>query len=598
MRVSDALRRGTALASLGLLAACEFSGGRAPVVTGRDAPAADPVPPSPLTLPVAAADALLRGCDLLDPAHCLLPFPSDHFTLPATAGSPQSVERGGTGRRIAFPLAAMPRNVLGKPIDPTEWNRNDGFSPGQMILAFVPDLAANPDGTIPDAPTIADPRLSLDVAASSVVVIDTTTGLPHPVWAEIDLNAGVLLVNPADNPVLGDQGSTLPNPKPAQAALIIRPAVNFRHGRRYVVMLKNLRDTSGATIAAGEAFTTCRDAGSSPLPPVTERCAALEETVFPMVESYGLRDESLYLAWDFTVISTESAVGRIRHMRDVAFTEVLGQTEDADGRIQSLGAPPEFEILEVIDLDDPEIVREIRGTYRIPSFVVPIDPSPLDGETQFRRIIDTLPAEFQDLIENGEVFPPIETSLPPNRLHYLPDEGAVNACDPANLAVSIRGGCLDQARFGDGLPDMSGTMSSTFTCRIARSTLGLSPEERFADADPARVRPARAGIYGHGLLGNHGEISQDQLQQLGNDHNFLFCATDWFGFAAGDLPNVISMTVDLSQFPVVPDATQQGILNMTFLARLLRHPEGFASDPAFQVGGRPVFENGLAHEIY
>ena len=25
----------------------------------------------------------------------------------------------------------MPRNRAGKPIDPTDWNRNDGFSPGR-----------------------------------------------------------------------------------------------------------------------------------------------------------------------------------------------------------------------------------------------------------------------------------------------------------------------------------------------------------------------------------------------------------------------------------------------------------------------------------
>lgn len=588
---------------VGLLIACDDGGRALPGAAGRDAPASDsagavvPLPP-PLALPVAAADALLRGCDLLDTAHCLLPFPSDHFTVAAASGTEQSVAAGGTGRRIALPPPGTPRNVLGKPIATSEWNRNDGFSPGQMIVTFVPDLAANEDGTIPGAPTIGDARLSLDIAASPVLVIDTETGQPHPVWAEIDLNAGTLLVNPTDNPILGDQGSTIPNPKPAQAALIVRPAVNFAHGRRYVVILKNLRDSGGAAIAASEAFALCRDGTGSPLPPVAARCAALETSVFPVVERYGLRDESLYLAWDFTVISSESAVRRIRHMRDVAFTEVLGQVEDSAGRIQELGQPPEFEILTVTELDDPEIVREIQGTFRIPSFVIPIDPSPFDGEAQIRRLIDSLPPAVQEQIEGGAVFPPIELSLPPNRLHYLPDASSANACDPAQLPGALLQGCLEQIRFGDGLPDMSGTLSSTFTCRVPRSTLGLTPEQAFDDADPAQLRPARPAIYGHGLLGSHGEISQDQLQQLGNDHNFLFCATDWFGFASGDLPNVLSMTLDVSLFPVIPDGTQQGILNMTFLARLLRHPQGFGAHPAFQVDGQPIFRNGLDNEVY
>ena len=34
----------------------------------------------------------------------------------------------------------MPRNVAGKPIDPTEWNRNDGFTPGSPIKTLVPGL--------------------------------------------------------------------------------------------------------------------------------------------------------------------------------------------------------------------------------------------------------------------------------------------------------------------------------------------------------------------------------------------------------------------------------------------------------------------------
>src|SRR5258706_12863170 len=75
-----------------------------------------------------AADAVARGCDVLDGAHCLYPFPSDWFAEAAPAGSPQSVAKGGTGRRVAFNRLAMPQNAFGRRVDPTEWNRNDGFS--------------------------------------------------------------------------------------------------------------------------------------------------------------------------------------------------------------------------------------------------------------------------------------------------------------------------------------------------------------------------------------------------------------------------------------------------------------------------------------
>ena len=62
----------------------------------------------------AAGDAALELagiCDDTDSAACLLPFPNDRFTVadPTT----------DTGRRVALSPLAMPRNVAGKPIDPT-----------------------------------------------------------------------------------------------------------------------------------------------------------------------------------------------------------------------------------------------------------------------------------------------------------------------------------------------------------------------------------------------------------------------------------------------------------------------------------------------
>ena len=100
-----------------------------------------------------AADAVARGCDVLDAAHCLYPFPSDWFTEAAPANSPQSKVKGGTGRRVAFNRLAMPQNTFGRRVDPTEWNRNDGFSPGQLLVTYVPGL------DVP-SPTVRPPRSS------------------------------------------------------------------------------------------------------------------------------------------------------------------------------------------------------------------------------------------------------------------------------------------------------------------------------------------------------------------------------------------------------------------------------------------------------
>ncbi len=50
--------------------------------------------------------------------------------------------------------------------------------------------------------------------------------------------------------------------------------------------------------------------------------------------------------------------------------------------------------------------------------------------------------------------------------------------------------------------------------------------------------------------------------------------------------------------PKVADRTQQGFLNFLFLARLIKDPRGFASDPAFQAGAAhtPVFDGTVFYD--
>ena len=66
--------------------------------------------------------------------------------------------------------------------------------------------------------------------------------------------------------------------------------------------------------------------------------------------------------------------------------------------------------------------------------------------------------------------------------------------------------------------------------------------------------PSRAGIYGHGLLDSHSAITYDGVPDISREYNFMFCAVDLFGFSTGDLVNVASTLVDVSNFPVVPMA--------------------------------------------
>src|SRR5918997_5337788 len=88
-----------------------------------------------LTIPTAAhaqGDAPSKRCDFTDPAVCLYPWPNDLFT--------KSDATTSTGKRLHLRRASMVRNKDGIPIDPTDINRADGFSPGSALLTKVPGL--------------------------------------------------------------------------------------------------------------------------------------------------------------------------------------------------------------------------------------------------------------------------------------------------------------------------------------------------------------------------------------------------------------------------------------------------------------------------
>ncbi|HUE39644.1 MAG TPA: hypothetical protein VMR29_09080, partial [Candidatus Binatia bacterium] len=135
--------------------------------------------------------ALRLPCEPLDKSLCLLPFPNDRFTKPDA--------RTASGRRIDFQLLEMPRSFGVLPIDPTEWNRNDGFSPGSMMLTFVPGLDLHQTwGTEAlTGPRVGGPNDPRDHVAdigryaapgAPMLLIDAASGERWPFWSELDEN--------------------------------------------------------------------------------------------------------------------------------------------------------------------------------------------------------------------------------------------------------------------------------------------------------------------------------------------------------------------------------------------------------------------------
>jgi len=464
-------------------------GGSAPGGSGPGAGGGDGAPPEDISSPpenppplgeLSTADA--DRCDFLDPSVCLYPFPNDHFTRE----DPDSA----TGRRLALDLLSMPRNRVGKPIDPSDHNRADGFSPGNLIVTKVPGLdsqeALERTGAVP----ITDMARSFD-PRQPVVVIEADTGERQLIWAEVDANPE----NPADR------------------TLIIRPGTNFEEGERYIVALRRLRNAEGQLLPPREEFRAYRDGIVTEDPAIEARRADYEE-IFTTLGRAGIQRRDLYLAWDFTVASEKSLAGRMLHIRDDAFAG-LGDGDLSDLEVE--GASPTFQVTRTEDFtveEDARIARRVEGNVVVPCY--------LDQ-------------------------PGCPTG---SRFVIGPDGNPIR--NPANFAAAA------------------------FICNIPR---------RAANGDPARP-----SLYGHGLLGSADQVDAGKLKAIGNDYGVMFCATDWAGFAQQDLPTVLTILQDLSEFPKLVDRTQQGFLNFLYLGRAMIHPQGFGSHPAFQFAGKSAID--------
>ncbi len=415
-------------------------------------------------------------CEFLGQSRCQLPFPSNWFTEADTSSH--------TGRRVHFGAQTWAPAAGSAPaIDPTEWNRNDGFSPGSQMVVLVPGVDLAKTGAAP----VTDIAQSL-APNQPIVVLDATTGDRWPFFSELDANAT----------------------SDATRALIIRPAKNFPSGHHIVVGLANMRRADGSVIAPGRAFQVYRDLIPTFIPQVEQRRGVMNGSIHAL-EVAGMNRKSMYLAWDFTVASDENLTERSLHIRDDAFASLHG------------GAPA-FTVASVQDDVSTTIWRRVTGTVDVPLY--------LTG-----------------------------TGAPGSRFNDAAGAGK------------------------DALPVRNGTYKAQFICNIPRSTTA-------AGADP--VTPGRALVYGHGLLGNATEVNSFGPQA--NSFNAVMCATPWIGMSSEDVPNVANILLNLSGFPTLADRLQQSFLNMQFLARVMKDPNGFVTDAAFRAGSpaKPVIATGEA----
>jgi hypothetical protein len=120
--------------------------------------------------------------------------------------------------------------------------------------------------------------------------------------------------------------------------------------------------------------------------------------------------------------------------------------------------------------------------------------------------------------------------------------------------------------------------------------VAVAPFECVIPTSASSSHPARVSLYGHGFLGSRAEVEAPWVQEMATAFNTSFCATDWWGQAAADLPGFIGALRNVNELPSVVDRIQQGVLNTLYLGRLMVSPSGFASNPAFQAAGVPVID--------
>jgi len=266
-------------------------------------------------------DAGVNGCDVLMTApighSCLLPWPNDAFTTPSHSTP--------TGRRLNISAQVDPANVDGVHVDTTYQNQGDGFSPGSVIMTYVPNLDLTKSGIA------SSTNIGLSLASNSpIVVLDTVTHIRVPYFAELDAQTS----------------------NTAEQLLLIHPAVALTEGHRYAVALRNLVDTSG-----------------NPIAPLPSTRAAVAGTLMPAIRGahikWVIRNDLApvlgwtmpYQAWDFTVASRRNLTQPALTMRDQTFAAL------AKG-------PGSFTVTKEVDNPpaQPDLARIVTGTFDVVMF--------------------------------------------------------------------------------------------------------------------------------------------------------------------------------------------------------------------------------------
>lgn len=451
----------------------------------------------------------------------------------------------------------------GHGLDPTNPAACDPLDPAQCMLPYPNNWFTRPDAT-----SATGRRLDLDVLgmphnaagkpiepqawdrsdgfSAGATILTVVPGMTRnadlvpsklPPITDLDINqdpdVGVVLLDATTGrrvPVWVEIDQYTKEDGPVQTGtvqqdLMVHPAINLDDGHRYIIALRHLVTDDGTLARPSAAFLAYRDGTA----PVSDPRRAHMEHLFATLARDGVARETLYLAWDFTTASTANVTGRLLAIRDDAFAQ-LGETNPRDlARGKVVGRAPAFTVDSVTDFtqqQDPLVARRITGHFTVPCYLFPSCDAPTKCDQATDNAVDDCPTPSQFLLD---------------------------PTDP------------------DAVPHQTAgeTHQANFICNVGRQAFEAH----------RKLRPVE---YGHGLFGSAREVNSDPQETMANDHAMLYCATDWTGMAAADVPNAVIALQDLSRFSVIADRVQQGELDFLYLARLMVHPDGFSANPAFQ----------------
>jgi len=272
-----------------------------------------------------------EGCNpLAADWDCTLPFPSDFFLQddPDLPG----------GRRVVLARRAMVESQQDqRPVDPFEVHPADGFSHLPPILALFPG-GVDPDDLVFHTDDISKTQNG----ESPTMLLDAKTLEPVPHFAELDPRAE------SDD----------------RRALVIRPLVRLLNRRRYLVAVSGLHDLQGDLIQPPEGFRRLRDKQAEGAPALQRLAGHYRDTIFPLLESAGLRREELQLAWDFTTESEEHVTADMLAVREQTLLWLQSNR-------------PQVQVDRVSDDVSANLARLVEGRLEVPLFLEADEPGAL-----------------------------------------------------------------------------------------------------------------------------------------------------------------------------------------------------------------------------